>query len=728
MRRSLRIARLSVLLVALGGAPTIAWAQSDLEEEVTDDEVIDDEITADDLADELPVEEVTDDDLADEAEDDLADEDDDLPDAPPPTEPPVAPPVTPPIPPRAPPAEPEEDLRPEPAEERPEPAPPPRPARAPPLDLPKIAAPEVMTEQKLLEHIEARANYVRLEDTSNADVELGYIEEARRALGARNVVVASAALLRETHRALDAGLTQRATDLAEAAARLSPDLSAAHWMRVRTYWAHDRTQVARIAGALVDLVTVKLFRFRNVVSLLSNVAVLLGLALLGTIALFAFVQLFKYVRYPAHDFASVWPRFVGTGEVILAILILVALPTAFGLGLLPAIAVALVVTMAYQTTRERFVSLVMLVILGLSPAILYVAAPLVTYHGSQSDALASAMDEAFASDAEQQLRRHLATQPRDFTASLILAYRLRQRGDLEKAELEYQRALGADASSALARNNLGVVQFLQGRPEQARATFRAAASQLDFAEPYLNLATIAADDAQFDEANRHLETARNIDPDLTVAYTQLEGGLPSTQKMQEARIGQSLIWARLFDTSAEESLAVSRELWGPIGGGLPPLGMPIVALIAGLVGLFITRISARLSTPCPRCGIPADRGSPAHFCAQCVSVFLTAVAVDPKVRAAKEHQVRRHQRGRRFVERTTSVLAGIGHIYGSRPLFGSLLAFLFLFALGAALFPDGFVVNRWDIYVDGASHAVAAAIALGCAGAIALLSLSRSFS
>lgn len=763
MGRVFRIACLSLVIFTLDAAPTASWAQVD--EEVTDDE-------GDDLADAFPDEEITED---EDLEEDVTEDEDDLkgeeePPPPPPVEtPPITPqPVAPPppvpivddddtppltvdeIPPPTKTIEPSpaSDLRFE-EEEAPPPLPPapvdpapanptpaatttpapttPRRTALPRLDLPEEEAESVITEQRLLEHIEARANYVRLEETTSADVELGYIEEARRALGARNVVVASAALLRESHGALGAGLGDRAIQLAEAAARLSPDLSAAHWMRTRAYWAKDPTQVALIGGAMFDTLQAKLFRFRNVVSLLSNVAVLFALALLGTIALFAFVQLVKYVRYPAHDFASIWPNFVGTGEAVMLFLILIAVPPAFGFGFLPAVALTLAITMAYQSSRERVVALIMLGLLALTPAILYVAAPLVTYHGSVTDAMASAMDEAFTAAEEKRLEAHLAKNKNDYATSLILAHRLRQRGEFARAELAYEKAIRADGSSALARNNLGVVQALQGRLDQALNTFRRAASANELAQPHLNIASMAAENANFEEANRRLEQARTIDPDLTLAYTQLDGGLPLNQKLQEARIGQGLLWSRLFEADSEESLAISRELWRPIGGRLPPLGMPIVAIIAALLGLATVRLSSHLSTPCPRCGIPADRGSPAHFCAQCVSVFLTAVAVEPQVRAAKETQVRRHQRSRRYVERVLSIAAGVGQMYGSRPLIGSFLTFLFLFTVAAAVFPEGFVVNRWDIYIDEAGRSLAAGLALGCAGVLALFSLRKSF-
>lgn len=755
MGRLVRIACLGLAIFALDASVATSARAQTVDEEVTDDE--------DDLADALPDEDLADDpptkepptEVTDDDEEELKAEDPPPPPPPKPAPPPAVVPIvdddeTPPItvdevpPPRTIEPLPAANLRLEEDDEAPPPLPPPTPPEevdddddiAPPpprartlprLDLPESEKEAIVTEQRLLDHIEARANFVRLEETQSADVELGYIEEARRALGARNVIVASAALLREAHGALDAGLKDRAIELAEAAARLSPDLSAAHWMRARTHWAKDPTQVARIGSALTDMVRVKLLRFRNVVSLLSNIAVLFALALLGTITAFALVELVKYVRYPAHDFAEIWPNFVGTGEAVMLFLILIAVPPAFGFGFMPAVALALAITMAYQTSRERLVAMLMLGLLALSPGILYVAAPLVTYHGSITDALASAMDEAFTADEEALLVQHLAKDRNDFATSLVLAYRLRQRGDFERAELQYSKALGAKSDSALALNNLGVVQALQGRMDQATATFRRAAASNELAQPLLNLASIAADNADFEDANRRLEQARSIDPERTLAYTQLDGGLPTAQKLQEARIGQGLLWSRLFDADSEESIAISRELWRPIGGRLPPLGMPIVAIVAALLGLAALRLSSHLSTPCPRCGIPADRGSPAHFCAQCVSVFLTAVAVEPQVRAAKETQVRRHQRSRRYVERLLSVAAGVGQMYGSRPLVGSLLTFLFLFTLGAAFFPDGFVVNRWDVYIDEAGQSLAGGVALAFAGVLALLSLRKSF-
>lgn len=716
-----------VLLFTLGiiaAAPsTVAFAQEP-EVEITDDEELDDALPDDDAPEDLKVEDeeepaapepevpVVDDEPEDVRVDDedLKEEETD-PDPPPVAEPPI-PPV-----PSAPPVA-----------KRPAPAPPLPRARTPKLDFPDIPKQAVITEQELLQHIESRANYVRLELHSEAAVELAYIEEARRAVGARNIAVVSASLIREAQTKMNAGLVDRALELAEASSRISPDLAAGHWMRAKIYWNQDKTQVARIGGALASALEVKLFRFRNMVSFLSNVAVLFGLAILCTILLFAVVQTLKYVRYAGHDFASIWPAFFGTGEAVILVLIVLGLPVAFGFGLLPSIAFAIAIAMAYQTKKERIVGAGMLILLGLSPGFLYFASPLVTYHGSLTDAMASAVADAFSGESESQLRTHLEKKRNDFAVAVILAQRHRQRGDLAQAEVEYKRALSANPRSSIARNNLGVVQLLQGRAKEATASFNQATGPKDIAEPFLNLASIVLDAAHFDKANKYLESARAIDPDMTLRYTRLDGGLPTAQKMMEARVGEGLLWGRLFDADPAESLEVSQELWAPVGGRTPPLAMPVVALLAGLLGFLLVRGSARLSIPCPRCGIPADRGSPAHFCAQCTSVFLTAVAVDPGVRAAKEDSVRKHQRGLRFFERILSVVAGAGHMYGQKPLFGAIVAFCFFLVLGAAVFPDGFVVNRWDIYIDGGAQRIATWLALGIGAVLALLSLRRSFS
>jgi tetratricopeptide (TPR) repeat protein len=714
--RFLRAAGLLGLICCLGQAPHLVWAQTDPEEVVTDDE--EDEPEAEPEPEpEPPPAKVPDRKpppkptpaKAPPADETVTEEPDE--EAAPPSE--------------APPSEDEEDqaeLAPD-AGARPVREPPPRPSEPRLPEPPPPPEPvSVISEKDLLERIEARGAAVRSGDTAMADVELSLIEETRKQIGAPNVVLASAQLIHEAQQAIAAGLTPRAEVLADAAVRLSPDLVAGHWMRTRAYAESGLGRLGPLLGAVVQLVMAQLSNFRNLLSLLSSVALLLGCGLLGLAVLFVALQLFKYLRYPAHDIAEVFPGFISAGEIAIALLLALALPAVLGLGVMPVLILGLVLVAGYQLPRERALGLGLIVFLGASPGLLYLASPLITFHGSITDALATAAGEALAGDAEQRVAE-LAGPNRDYATSVILAYRQRQRGDLLAAEAQYQAALRRNPGSVLAQNNLGVVLFLLGREDAAEKAFQQAAGPRAQAEPALNLSSIYFERGDFDLGKKTLEQARQVDPSLTERYTQRESTLPLKSKLLEARVGQAFLWERLVDSGWPEGEAVMAELWQPIGRRTPPLAMPLIAVLGLVAAILVARRSDRLSTPCPKCGIPASRRAPAQFCTQCHSVFLTSVAVEPALRRHKEDQVRGYQVRRRWYLRLFSLVAGAGHLFGGRPFWGALLLVPFLACTTRIALGDRLSVHSWRIFVDGSGNTVVAVIAGGISLLLVLIAL-----
>ena len=592
-----------------------------------------------------------------------------------------------------------------------------QPPELPPLVLPSATeAPEIPTEREMAMHIEARAAALRAGDSELADLELGMIEELRLALAARNVVSVSAAR--------DLGRRVAAARRAEAAARLSPDLEAAHWMRARVYWRHDPPQVALVVGAMQDLLRARFTVFRNQISFLTELVTLVGLTAILCVVAFALLQLLKYVRYPAHDLAQRVPDFIGGGEMVILILFAAALQFGLGFGLAPTLALALAVVLAYQQERERLVSAAMLLVLALGPAAIYAAAPLVSFHGSVVDAMAEASSEAFARDAETRLSTW-ASRGSDYASGMVLAHRLRQRGDLVGAEAAYRRSSAAEPGDPVAENTLGVVLLLRGRLDDAEQAFKNAASKQAGVEPHLNLALLAADRGRFDESSRYMEQARALDPAMVARHTLLSGTLG--KKAAAASPRESLLWQQLFTVGREEAPAITQEVWAPMSGGLSPWACSALVAVIGLLGFVFARRDVALSVPCPKCGLPARKSTQGQLCDQCKSVFLATIAVEPRLKERKERAVRQHQRRRRWVERLLSLVAGAGHMVGGRPVLGLALFFPFgLLVLGIFLGEEA-TVHPWYVFVDDAARGARWAAALVAMGVLSLVSLKGSF-
>ena len=597
----------------------------------------------------------------------------------------------------------------------------PRPLTFPPPTKPA----EIVTEEDLRSQVERMVEAYRAGDKQRFQLERTELEALKIRAGVRNVVLASAMLIRQAQSALTANLPEAANEFAEAAVRLSPDVTAAHWTRVRVMWVSDWTRLRPIVGAIGGWLSAQFTVFRNQVALLTTVFMIIGLAALLTFVVFAAIQTLKYIRYPAFDLAHQLPSFIGAGEMVIVLLLLIVLPVAFGAG--PAISglVALLVVTGYQLPAERLVARTMMVALAFVPLALFACAPLVVFHGSLVDDMATATSEAFAKNAEARLSAATTNRSRDTTSALILARRKRLRGDLPGADMAYERALVLRPGDPIALNNRGVVQFLLGHHEAASSLFQRGANA-GRAESALNLATLRAEAGRFEEATRLLEQARRLDAQLASTYSGLDGSQDSSKRLFEADMGTSRLWGRLLDVDAESSWAVAESLWRRVASSVPLWTIAPMALLALMVSVVLSMRTERLSMACSKCGTPADRRAYGKLCDQCTSVFLTAVAVDPQLRANKENEVRAYQRRRRWMERLTSLVAGIGQLVAGRAWSGALFLFLLAVSLLTWTFREGLFINDWRLVFDGSYAAFVGAVALIVALVLCVVSFQQS--
>jgi tetratricopeptide (TPR) repeat protein len=130
--------------------------------------------------------------------------------------------------------------------------------------------------------------------------------------------------------------------------------------------------------------------------------------------------------------------------------------------------------------------------------------------------------------------------PDSYIAFENLGQALRERGRLEEAAVDYQRALalapeGSPAYQAVIHNSLGLVLTRQGRDDVAIAQFAAAARlNPQFAEAHSNLGNALAASNRLPEAVEHYRAAVRIKPDFTEALVGLGSALVSQKMAEEA--------------------------------------------------------------------------------------------------------------------------------------------------------------------------------------------------
>jgi tetratricopeptide (TPR) repeat protein len=614
------------------------------------------------------------------------------------------------------------------------PAPAPAPAPHHPRPLPPVViakeAPALapgtrlgVRPQEVQEHLEARAKHMQKGDLAAAEREIGQLLYIRESLGLPNMPLVSAALIHESRKALVQGDLEKGGAAADAAARISPDLATAHWTRLDAHLA--RGDLGEAFGAAIDASKSRFRGFRNQVALLTDAVGVALLTLLAFAAAISIVSLLKYVSCAAFDVSRVLPSWAGRGIGWAITLLVIVAPLAMGLGILPTIVLWLTGAMLYQGTRERAISLVVIALVSMTPLLINAASPLVIFHGSVVDAVAAGAGEFYAPNEEKLLEEHAASPAgkKDYEALFVLGARARMRGDIEGAEKWYRDAVKARSTPA-ARNNLATLLYAERKPGEAISELQIAARNRRHAEPFLNLASIFLDDSDFEEARKAIETAREINPQLTARYNELDAGLPTAAKLLDVPFDEDLLWERLFALDGRARSGLSEQLWTAIGGHTPVDLMPIIGLLCAAIGFVLIQKKTRLSSPCPKCGLAAQPHAPDGFCEQCQTIFLRAVSVDPSMRMEKEHSIRTHQSRLAWTERLLALFAGAGHFLGGRAIEGTILMLPFVAVLAHLFWMERISVHAWATGAGLATAQIAASLVVAIS--LALISVGRA--
>jgi len=520
--------------------------------------------------------------------------------------------------------------------------------------------------EEIIERLESRATLLRKGDRNGANVELNHLLSVRSSLGNVNVPLASSVLLQESRAALAAGDAQAARVAAESAASLSPDMIPAHWARFNACVA---LADGCALGAMTEAVMSRFRGFRNQVATLTDLLGISILTFLGLALLYTLLQIARYGRSATHDIAEKLPAWAGSPVAACILGLLLLAPLTVGVGLVPTVAIWLAGTMLYQTPRERAVSMGMMVSLAIVPLFLYAASPLLMVHGSTVDDLASLASEAYAPGAEARLTVE-AEKSNDYEPAFLLARRAWAVGDLVTAERWYRAALTSRPSDAAAHNNLGMVLFQMKNRDGARAEWEAAGSSR--IEPLLNAASIDLDAGKFEVAKQKIDQATRMDPERTRHFSEADTDPGS--RLLAIPFDQTVLWDRMLGAvGTRDPEPVVAGVWARLGGIVPWLFFPPIALVLGVLAMVLAKKSDAFSAPCPKCGQPAHRKAKNGYCAQCQTIYLKAVAVEPAMRLQKEDAIRRRQVRLRWSERALSLFAGAAQIIEGRPIEGALM-------------------------------------------------------
>jgi len=140
-----------------------------------------------------------------------------------------------------------------------------------------------------------------------------------------------------------------------------------------------------------------------------------------------------------------------------------------------------------------------------------------------------------------------------------------ERGQLDQAMAHFQKALEIEPNLAKAHFNIGVALNQQGKPEDALLHYQKAVEiDPDYADAHLDLGLILAQKGQVDEAIAHFQKALEIRPNDVNAHNDLGGAYFLQGRIQDAIIQfQEVLRLNPGSNEAKSNLAKARALENP---------------------------------------------------------------------------------------------------------------------------------------------------------------------
>ncbi len=142
---------------------------------------------------------------------------------------------------------------------------------------------------------------------------------------------------------------------------------------------------------------------------------------------------------------------------------------------------------------------------------------------------------AYWRNSESLWTHTLACTSGNYVAHYNLGYALFQKGSVDEAMVQYQKALQINPDSAEAHNNLGNALLQKGNVDEAIAQYQKALEvKPDYAEAHYNLGNALLQKGNVDEAMAQYQKALEVKPDYAEAHYNLGNALLQKGNVDEA--------------------------------------------------------------------------------------------------------------------------------------------------------------------------------------------------
>ncbi|UCD84677.1 MAG: tetratricopeptide repeat protein [Deltaproteobacteria bacterium] len=548
----------------------------------------------------------------------------------------------------------------------------------------------------------------------------GMEEEARNALeklyqerlnfSLENLTLYASALIREGLQYAREGNLSRAIELIKFSQKLAPDFPPAYFFLARIYLTANKFNPARIITQYLEGCAAIGRNFLWGVNLVSNSALIFFGSIFLSFAIYGFILLLKYLKLFLHDFSDLFPQAVPSSlTAILGILVVLAPLLFFQKGAILMLIWALLITVVYSSTREKALTIIFFLLLGLSPFLLNTISTLLTSpHTGIVTEIAQANRDEWTLNTEERLKEWLQEHPQDIEVLFTLGILNKRKGNYEMAKQYYQKTIELDPKFAPSYNNLANVFLATEELNQASRHYKRA-QELDpsMVSARYNLAQFYYKQALLTEGERELGLAKRLNSDRVSDYTSIYSSTNINRLVIDELIPSSAIWRKLFSSSSSP-YPVMELPGGHFLNGWELKKMSLVGLILILFSLFLISLTKKMgfSRVCGRCGKPlCQRCQPViseqsgiqeeGLCPQCYYTYIKHGGVEPGVRAKKELQVQRFQARSEILQRLFSLLLlGTGHLIKGFTLRGIALLIIFIAFILNFYFWDGLLRNN----------------------------------
>ncbi len=583
---------------------------------------------------------------------------------------------------------------------------------------------------------------MRRHDMGAIELSLQRLTGMRLEAGISNLTAISAALSAGFADASQSATPAVAVRVATLATRIAPDVPEAWWLLSRTHLREGFSGLGAASGAAVEALSAYPRHPRILLLQAAGIASYLLGALILVLLVVSLAFLVRHGRLLAHDVGDLFPsapatpfsavemaqsrRFqaiVGSGLTRVLALSLVGLllllPLVLGFGLVPSMAIWLLLVMPYLRRAETVTAALACIGIALLPflaALVLLPGRAATTDGAR---MWAALEESPRQELVPVLARRTLEHPDEPWAPILQA-RMDVRGApfsagaLEAAASRLER-VAAEPSGVAAtdlanvRLRLALESCREGRMEaarvsQARDAFERALRLAPGDPAVLRGLALTSGFANDREAqDKALQALMGVtqDADLdTIARVRSVSSPSAACAAPRAVAGELRLVSPpdlplyLADVQPFE-IPSSLPLNGWLMGRTAVSWLPIL----GIGGLFVLLLLAVLgqklhfSSACPRCGTVSCPSCNRHasgfdYCPTCLFEQVKPAFIDPLDVVAMQRRRDEHLSWTRQVRPIlTLVLPGVGQLLSGRPLRGALLLLLLFLAIGSVLFP-----------------------------------------